>query len=78
MSESQPVEQKVKAASLASLATSFVVGLIVLEVPFLSGAAPFLQVSILTAITTAATAAAGWLAKHTHRPDLGPAEKTLR
>jgi hypothetical protein len=69
--EPAPVEQKVKAASLASLAASFIVGLIVLEVPVLSGAAPVLQVTILAALTTTATAAAGWLAHHTPRPDLG-------
>ena len=32
MSATAPVEQKVKAASLASLAASFIVGLIVLQV----------------------------------------------
>ena len=72
--EPAPVEQKVKAASLASLATSFIVGLIVLQVPVLSGAAPLLQATILGVITTIATAAAGWLAHHTPRPDLAPGQ----
>lgn len=80
MSESKPIEQKVTAASTAALIASFIVGLIVLQVPALSGLASVLQAAIVAVITTGFTAAAGWLAHHTPRPDLAPgqSEKNLR
>lgn len=63
----EPMETKVKAASLASLIASFVVGLLVLKIPALEGAADLLQAAVVGVVTTAGTAAAGWLAAHTPR-----------
>lgn len=67
---SAPVETKVKAATLASTVASFVVGLLVLKVPALEGAADVLQAGIVGAVTTLGTWAAGWLAAHTPRSPL--------
>ena len=63
----EPIETKVKAASLASALGSFVVALIVLKVPALAGAADLIQAAVVGAVTTLSTAAAGWLAAHTPR-----------
>jgi cytochrome bd-type quinol oxidase subunit 1 len=64
---SAPVETKVKAASGAALVAGFIVGVIVLKVPGLSGLSEILQAAIVSVITTTATAVAGWCAKHTPR-----------
>lgn len=67
LSRREPMETKVKAASLASAVASFVVGLLVIKVPALAGAADLLQAAVIGAVTTLGTAAAGWLAAHTPR-----------
>jgi len=67
LSRREPMETKVKAASLASAVGSFVVALLVLKVPALAGAADLIQAAVVGAVTTLGTAAAGWLAAHTPR-----------
>lgn len=72
---SAPIETKVTAATSASAVAAFIVGWLVLKVPGLSGlSAPF-QSAITALLVSAAAGAAGWLAHHTPRPDLGEAEK---
>ncbi len=64
---SAPVESKVKAASWAAAVASFAVAWLVVQAPFLASLADPLQAALVAAITTAATAVAGWIAKHTPR-----------
>jgi len=65
---SAPVERKVQAAGWAALVAGFLVFWAVATVPALSGLADVLQALIVAALTSAAAAVAGWLAKHTPRP----------
>ncbi|MEV4256154.1 hypothetical protein AB0J52_23600 [Spirillospora sp. NPDC049652] len=65
-----PIETKVTAATGASLVAGFIVGWLVLKLPALSSMAEPLQALVTALITSAITFAAGWLAKHTPRPDL--------
>ena len=65
---SAPVERKVQAAGWAALVAGFLVSWAVATVPALSGLADVLQALIVAALTSAAAAVAGWLAKHTPRP----------
>lgn len=67
LTRKEPMETKVKAAGFASAVASFVVGLLVLKVPALDGAADLIQAAIVGAVTTLGTTAAGWLAAHTPR-----------
>jgi hypothetical protein len=64
---SAPVERKVQAASLTTLVVLFVTYEIVTNVPFLSGQTTLVQGLVTSAVTTAFTFLAGWLAKHTPR-----------
>ncbi|GAA4059885.1 hypothetical protein [Actinomadura miaoliensis] len=64
---SAPVETKVKAASLSALAAAFVVSWVVVKAPVLEGASEVLQAAVVGVITSASTATAGWLARHTPR-----------
>src|SRR5690606_27078153 len=57
LSRREPMETKVKAASLASAVGSFVVALLVLKVPALAGAADLIQAAVVGAVTTLGTAA---------------------
>jgi hypothetical protein len=65
---SAPVETKVKAASVASLVSTFIVAWFVYKAPGLASLADPIQAVIVGAFASASTWAAGWLAKHSPRP----------
>lgn len=67
-----PVETKVKAAATASPFATLLVLVILHFVPWLNGDGELLADVIASALGAVATLIAGYLAKHTDRPDLAP------
>lgn len=64
---SAPVESKVKAASLASLASTFVVAWVVYKAPGLASIADPIQAGVVGLFGAGSAWVAGWLAKHSPR-----------
>ncbi len=64
---SAPVEAKVKYATWAAAVASLIVGYVVLHVPALKDLSEYMQIGLVTALTTLGTYVAGYWAKHTPR-----------
>lgn len=72
----KPIEAKVKATSTASPIVTFLVLLILHYVPWLNGDGELVADAITAILGALGTFLAGYLAKHTPRPDLSPGAPT--
>lgn len=72
----RPIESKVKAASTASPIVTFLALVVLHYVPWLNGSGELVADAITALLGALGTFVAGYLAKHTPRPDLTPTAPT--